>query len=71
MKLRAIEVRNHSRLRDAEFEVREHLVLIGPNDAGKSSLIRCLDFLLGASTAQLYARLGANAKGFRRLTGCG
>lgn len=59
MKLRAIAVMNHSRLRDAEIEVREHLVLVGPNDAGKSSLIRCLDFLLGASTAQLYARLGA------------
>jgi putative ATP-dependent endonuclease of the OLD family len=37
--------------------VREHLVLVGPNDVGKSSLIRCLDLLLGASVAQLYARL--------------
>ncbi len=59
MKLRAIGIWNHSRLQDAEVEVREHLVLVGPNDVGKSSLIRCLDFLLGASTAQLYARLGA------------
>jgi putative ATP-dependent endonuclease of the OLD family len=59
MKLRCIGVSNHSRLQDAEIEVRQHLVLVGPNDVGKSSLIRCLDFLLGASTAQLYARLGA------------
>lgn len=59
MKLRAIGIWNHSRLQDAEIEVRQHLVLVGPNDVGKSSLIRCLDFLLGASTAQLYARLGA------------
>lgn len=57
MKLRAVGIWNHSRLQDAEIEVREHLVLVGPNDVGKSSLIRCLDFLLGISTAQLYARL--------------
>ena len=59
MKLRAVGVWNHSRLQDVEVEVRQHLVLVGPNDVGKSSLIRCLDFLLGASTAQLYARLGS------------
>jgi putative ATP-dependent endonuclease of the OLD family len=57
MKLRAIGIWNHSRLQDVEIDVREHLVLVGPNDVGKSSLIRCLDFVLGASTAQLYARL--------------
>ena len=59
MKLRAVGIWNHSRLQDAEIEIRKHLVLVGPNDVGKSSLIRCLDFLLGASTAQLYARLSA------------
>jgi len=32
-------------------------VLVGPNDAGKSSLLRCLDLLLGSSTAQLYSRV--------------
>ena len=63
MKLRAIGIWNHSRLRDAEVEVREHLALVGPDDVGKSSVIRCSDFLLGASTAQLYARL--NATDFR------
>jgi putative ATP-dependent endonuclease of OLD family len=35
----------------------EHLVLVGPNDVGKSSLLRCLDLLLGDSTAQLYNRI--------------
>ena len=34
-------------------------MLVGPNDVGKSSLIRCLDLLLGASVAQLYARISA------------
>lgn len=32
-------------------------MLVGPNDVGKSSLLRCLDLLLGASTAQLYSWL--------------
>ena len=32
-------------------------MLVGPNDVGKSSLLRCLNFLLGASTAQLYSWL--------------
>lgn len=58
MRLSRIEVTNHRRLADIAIEVRQHLVLVGPNDAGKSLLLRCLDLLLGASTAQLYARLG-------------
>jgi hypothetical protein len=48
-----------TRLQDACIEVREHLVLVGPNDVGKSSVLRCLDLLLGATTAQLYGRLTA------------
>jgi putative ATP-dependent endonuclease of OLD family len=57
MRLTKIAVSNHSRLADTELEVRGHLVLVGPNDVGKSSLLRCLDLLLGASTAQLYQRV--------------
>ena len=57
MRLTRVRVSNHSRLADLKIEVRDHLVLVGPNDVGKSSLLRCLDLLLGASTAQLYARL--------------
>ena len=57
MRLRSVRVANHQRLQDALIEVRGHLVLVGPNDVGKSSLIRCLDLLLGASIAQLYSRL--------------
>ncbi|MFF1820584.1 ATP-dependent endonuclease [Kribbella sp. NPDC058245] len=57
MHLTRLRVTNHSRLADLDIEVRRHLVLVGANDVGKSSLLRCLDLLLGASTAQLYARI--------------
>ncbi|MBM7242703.1 AAA family ATPase [Rhodococcus fascians] len=60
MKLTRLRVENHRRLSDLEIEVREHLVLVGANDVGKSSLLRCLDLLLGASTAQLYSRISAD-----------
>lgn len=59
MRLKKIKVLNHSRLQDFEIEVREHLVLVGANDVGKSSLLRCLDMLLGSSAAQLYNKLVA------------
>lgn len=55
MKLTNICVSNHSRLQDLDLEIRQHLVLVGPNDVGKSSLLRCLDLVLGATTAQLYS----------------
>lgn len=57
MRLTRVAIHNHSRLQDLELEVREHLVLVGPNDVGKSSLLRCLDLLLGASAAQLYSKI--------------
>lgn len=57
MKLTRIKVENYRRLVDTEIEVREHLVLVGANDVGKSSLLRALDLVLGASAAQLYSNL--------------
>lgn len=57
MKLDRLKISNHSRIADIDIEVREHLVLVGPNDVGKSSILRCLNLLLGASTAQLYYQL--------------
>lgn len=57
MRVTGLCVQNFSRLADLKIEVRRHLVLVGPNDGGKSSLLRCLDLLLGASTAQLYSWL--------------
>lgn len=60
MKLTRLQVQNYSRLLDLEIEIRDHLVLVGANDVGKSSLLRCLDLLLGASTAQLYSHISPN-----------
>ncbi|WP_436702463.1 ATP-dependent nuclease [Nocardioides sp. BYT-33-1] len=56
MRLTRVMVKNHSRLDETDIEIRGHLILVGPNDVGKSSLLRCLDLLLGASTAQIYSR---------------
>lgn len=57
MKLVRVTVTNHSRLHDADISVRGHLVIVGPNDVGKSSLLRALDLLLGCRTAQIYAEV--------------
>lgn len=54
MRISSIRISNHSRLSDCTLEVREHLILVGSNGSGKSSLIRCLDLLLGKTTQQLY-----------------
>ncbi|WP_088284651.1 ATP-dependent endonuclease [Kineosporia sp. A_224] len=60
MRLARLAITNHSRLQDVDLEVRQHLVLVGPNDVGKSSVLRCLNLLLGASTAQLYSWLSVD-----------
>lgn len=57
MKLTHLRIQNHSRIADVAIEVRDHLVLVGANEAGKSSTLRCLQLVLGASTAQLYAQI--------------
>ncbi|MDD6462134.1 MAG: AAA family ATPase [Bifidobacteriaceae bacterium] len=59
MRLARLRIHNHSRLvRDIDIEVRRHLVLVGPNDSGKSSIMRCLDLLLGAAPEELPLRIG-------------
>ncbi|GGF31139.1 hypothetical protein GCM10010922_02720 [Microbacterium sorbitolivorans] len=60
MRLSKIKFENYARLVDREIEVREHLVLVGANDVGKSSFLRMLDLTLGASVAQLYANITVN-----------
>ena len=57
--LRHVNILNHSRIADVELDVRDHLILVGPNDSGKSSILRCLDLLLGSSVSQLYSRMTA------------
>lgn len=58
LRLSSLTITNHSRIRDVTIDVRSHLVLVGANDVGKTSILRCLDMVLGSSTAQLYGRLG-------------
>ena len=53
MRLQRIVWKNYRRLPDAEIEVRKHLVLVGPNDSGKSSVLRAVNLCLGISGAQL------------------
>lgn len=56
MRINRIEVENHSRIANFKKDIRGHLVVVGANDVGKTSLLRILDLLLGP-TAQLYQRL--------------
>jgi putative ATP-dependent endonuclease of OLD family len=57
VRLERIEMKNYKRLSDLDIAVRGHLVLIGANDVGKTSLLRALNLTLGP-TAQLYQLLG-------------
>lgn len=56
MRLTNIAIKNYARLQDLDIVVRDHLVVVGANDVGKTSLLRLLNLLLG-STAQLYQGL--------------
>lgn len=55
MRLKRITIKNHARVPDLDLEVQEHLVLVGPNESGKSSILRTLTALLSDTQAQLYA----------------
>jgi putative ATP-dependent endonuclease of OLD family len=55
MRITTLKVTNHSAIPDIEIEVREHLVLVGPNESGKTSLLRLLDAVLRGTTGALYS----------------
>jgi putative ATP-dependent endonuclease of OLD family len=55
MKIRELSWENYRRLPDGQIEVRNHLVLVGPNDSGKSSVLRAINICLGVPGAQLGA----------------
>jgi putative ATP-dependent endonuclease of OLD family len=57
MRLSRLAVANHAVLQDMSVEVRDHLCIVGANDVGKSSLLRLLNLLLGATVQQLYGAL--------------
>lgn len=53
MKITKVEWSNYRRLPDGEIAVRDHLVLVGPNDAGKSSVIRVVNLCVGMAHGAL------------------
>lgn len=59
MHVSRIIVQNYSRLADVDLEARGHLVMVGANDVGKTSLLRVLNLVLGP-TAQLYQQLSTD-----------
>ncbi|MFN0028392.1 MAG: ATP-dependent nuclease [Acidimicrobiales bacterium] len=61
MRIKRIEVTNHRAIPDLDIEVRGHLVLVGPNECGKTSLLTLLDAVLCGSQAQLYVSMSVDA----------
>ena len=57
MRLRRVSWTNYRRLPDSHIDVRNHLILVGPNDSGKSSVLRAIHLCLGASGPQLPAQI--------------
>jgi putative ATP-dependent endonuclease of OLD family len=53
VRIRAVQWKNYRRLADGHVDVRENLVLVGPNDSGKSSILRGIDLCLGVRGVQL------------------
>jgi putative ATP-dependent endonuclease of OLD family len=60
VKIQRITVTNHRRLKDLSIEVRGHVVIVGANDVGKTSLLRLLNLLLGSTAGQLFSALTAD-----------
>ncbi|MEY9863517.1 putative ATP-dependent endonuclease of OLD family [Catenulispora sp. GAS73] len=60
MRLARVKVANYIRLQDVDIEVRHHLVLIGANDVGKTSLLRAVQAVLGLGVGQLYQTYGSS-----------
>lgn len=65
MRLCKLAVENYARLPRLELDVREHLVLVGANDVGKTSILNMAHLLLGASVQQIYQALGVADVGDR------
>lgn len=53
MKIREVTWANYRRLPDGELGVRDHLVLVGPNDTGKSSVLRAIYLCVGMAHGQM------------------
>jgi putative ATP-dependent endonuclease of the OLD family len=53
VKIRQVSWNNYRRLNDGYIDVHDHLVLVGPNDSGKSSILWAIHLCLGVPGAQL------------------
>jgi putative ATP-dependent endonuclease of OLD family len=53
VRISRIVFRNHRVVPDLDVDVRGHLVLVGPNASGKTSVLRALDVALGGTYGQL------------------
>ena len=56
MRLSRIVIKNYSRIADLDVPVGKHLVIVGANDVGKTSILRAINLALGPA-AQLYQSL--------------
>lgn len=54
MRICGLRVQNSSRIADLDLDVGDHLVLVGPNAVGKSTLLELIDATIGASTGRLF-----------------
>ena len=61
MRISRVQMTNHRSIHDLDVEVRDHLVLVGPNASGKTTLLRCLDAALSGSVAQLWRQFSADS----------
>lgn len=57
MRIKELSWANYRRLPDGNLSVRNHLVLVGPNDSGKSSVVRALHLGLGMAHGQVAAAI--------------
>ena len=59
MELKRLRITNCSWIADADIEVRDNMVIIGPNGSGKTTVLLCLDMLLGMEDPRLRSVLSA------------
>lgn len=49
MKMRQLRIHNYRSIKDLTIQVPDMLVLVGPNNSGKSNILRAIEFGLSAS----------------------
>jgi len=57
VRLARVEWRNYRKLLGSGIDIRKNLTLVGPNDVGKSSILRAIDLCLGATQSRLFSSI--------------